>query len=258
MTSIYLVTTVAVLASALAVVFLGKLYPASRPKVSDRSRAELKKEFHSWLQWQLLLFFVLMVPCALVCRDAVMFIAGLIPLDIPQAGYVLIPSRMYWLLPGGAAAVVPVAWLTDRVYERVLKERYADFELYESLFYKYDVRTAHRHLGAILAVFVCAAIWLSAHWYTYFMPDGIVLNALLRIEEERFSYTEILDIQTAPRFRAPAGNVVNERRYVIHFRNGRSWDSNTTIAEDAPMEDIIHYVSQHSGVRVDELRVLDF
>ncbi len=249
------------LAVGIAMAILKGLCPAAKPAPAGRSKADLKKEFHRWFQCEPYVLLAFMVPTTFLSWKLLLLIAGLMPLDIPEEGYALVPPRGFWFLPAMIfVAPVPTGLLAIQVFKLLLRGRYPDYVRYVELEQGIDESAVEKPLIAILGALAALAIWLSAHWYVYFTPDEIVVNALFRLREERFAYTEVSEIQTAPAFVAPLGNRVHRREYVVRFRNGRSWSSDSTLAADqsALLPAIVRYVSERSGVPVEEVAVLDF
>ena len=251
----------AMMAAGIAMAILKGLCPAAKPAPGGRSKADLKKEFHRWFQYPPFVFLAFMVPSTFLSWKLLLLIAGLMPLEIPEEGYALVPPREYWILPAMMfVAPAPAGLLTKRVFKLLLKDRYPDFARYVDLESGIDDSALEKPVIATLGVLAALAIWLSAHWYVYFTPDEIVVNRLFRLREERFAYAEVSEIQTAPAFVSSLGKRVHRREYVVRFRNGRSWSTDSTLAADQPalVLAIVRYVSERSRVPIEELRVLDF
>jgi hypothetical protein len=104
----------------------------------------------------------------------------------------------------------------------LLKERHAEYERYGALRFRIDQHALTKGLamticsGFVLAVMFCFDTYLVAS------PRELRVNPFFGFER-RYAYSNLSQVLTAPALKAPNGDTVRRRVFVLRFDDGTSY-----------------------------------
>jgi len=231
----------------------GKLLPLDKPATET---PQLTAKYQTLEMWVGLIWLILLAPAAsVVIWRFLVRLGSTHASKLGEALILLVPSGIEWAL----AAVFPamtltvlLMWLCVRIY---LGRQYAEYRRYEQIRWGAS-RIWIWSLFAILAGLSLLFAVALLDTYVLVTNERIRINPFFSRTERSYLYQEVRDIRTAASWIALAGNEVENREYVLCFKDGLSWstDSHPGVLPDKLR--LAQFISEQSGVPITELSVL--
>jgi hypothetical protein len=151
--------------------------------------------------------------------------------------------------------------LAQILYTRSLAFTYSNLPNFKLLNLKhgYDGRRATWPLLGCFAALCVVLVLAIGNWQTVFDRHEVRFQSWLGLARSTYPYSAVKDIRTAGQFRAPNGDVVQRREWIIEFADGARWKTSLNISQltDAAKADIAKFVSEQSGKPIRELNLLE-
>lgn len=244
----------------LAVKLLQKLAPLPEGyATAGPSLEDLRPRFRKWRIWGVLIFFVGIVPSGFAwwyvfreigVRNAARFQPAVFHLHAADE-VLAVPCLFLGFATSGALLMV--------AYRHLLGENYADYVRYDNLSTGYDSRPVARPM--LLGVFGLSILFLGAaiSWHVVFQQDQVMFRSWYGLAETTKLYSEVKDIRTAAQLRAPNGNLVDRREYIVEFDDGSTWSTNfePSALDPQAKRQLAAFVADQAKKPVRELAVLE-
>jgi hypothetical protein len=228
---------------------------AESPPGEDDER--IGESYRRWMLVAFLLWFVAAIGCAVVIWGILVRFGQGRFADLPSGDVAIIPDGVVWAFPAFFAGMIAAVYPVELVLRLILRERFIEFESYESRKLGFNVERAAGWASLIMTGGCVLSVAMIADWYIVVGRDAVRIDGFFSPIERVYPFEEVAEIQTAPRFRAPIGKVVDRREYVIAFRDGRSWSTRWTPFESADQKtSVAEVISERSGVSILELDIL--
>jgi len=122
--------------------------------------------------------------------------------------------------------------------------------------YGCDYSRLCRGLGTALVLLALLAVPLGLNFYVQVRSDSFVIHDFFAVDERTFSFSDIQSIETAPMFVAPNGRRRNDRNYIVHFKSGEKWISNSVPSGNGYDGKLVaELLSKKSGVVIKEIPI---
>lgn len=225
---------------------ISKFMPYKLPAEAHPLTLELLREKYARWDWVAMILIFIFVPLlGYVCYEVLSALAAQQVKPFEGAPFVLKPFWLVWVIPAGflglMAANIPVSW----ILQRLLKQEFAEYLLYQNLNYGFDSQRLGKKLFTIIGALCAAYLAFALDFYIIFGHSEIIINDLPSFSETRHSYADIQEIQVKrfPAYRNP--NRI-ETVFTIDFEDGRRWNSawSPIDASDARLLEIIAFVSE--------------
>lgn len=164
-----------------------------------------------------------------------------------------------WVLPVAVLCGLVIAAILQNLTDWIVYgSRYARYVRFMNLWNGFDSRKA-MVASLIPLILICVMSLAFLNWQIAFCENDIVFPTWFGFSRDRKSYSSIDDICTAPKLRAPAGNIVERREYVIRFDDGNTLSTKNFFKEEnAPrVKQAIEFTSMKSGKPIRELPILE-
>jgi hypothetical protein len=167
------------------------------------------------------------------------------------------PEPAFWMLGALFLAIIGAALPADLVARQLLKERYEALML-QSLRrnkrfskYRYSPRLLP-YMNVLVAALAIAIAVLGSDWYVRFNQDSIVINPLLSFRERTYQYSDVAEIATIARFKAPNGNLKPRPHIATRFVDDWWWTSREGFRSNKVATDqaIIELLKGKTGISV--------
>jgi hypothetical protein len=248
------------MSGALAVNLLRRLSPLPDDyATAGPSVDELRPLYRKWRIWGVVLFFAGIAPSSAAWWTLFSGIAAWHADRFPPSVFHLRASGPMLALPCLFLGFATAWALLTFVYRRLLGERYAAYVRYDNLSSGFDGQRALRPilLGTFgLSFFFVAA---SLSWHVVFRDDRVAFHSWCGLGDTSKRYSEVKDIRSAPQLRAPNGNLVDRREYVVEFDDGSTWSTNFEPGDLDPQtkKQRVDFVAERAKKPVRELKVLE-
>jgi hypothetical protein len=232
----FIVSFVLVAAIPLLNWWLARKYPVL--KLSPGA-ATLEELTHKYRKWEGRITFIYLVFCAvatfviyLFLHFAALWRAQAMQFDA-QSFVFFADGPMLWTSALFIALLCSGYVLTPLI-NYLLKGHYAEYERYTARKLNFDFYRVKKWL--VIGVSTLIAVLLLAFFDTYMLasPEGIRFNPILG-GERRYVYTDLDEIVTAPILIAPNGDLVYRRVYLLKFKDGTSFST-----DSLPENEILH------------------
>lgn len=171
----------------------------------------------------------------------------------PDAAIALRVPAAIWVIVGCVLAGFSGFWIACLFTRLRLRERYPEFWIFDGL--KNGFRFQRMMLVAtvlsLVLVFGMGGRFAMAR--ADFGTCGVTIRGFVSSEERSYGYVRVARILDEYSFKAPAGNIVRERRQTIRFDDGTEWNSLPSVVGVSPKDGafVLKYVSEASGVRIE-------
>lgn len=234
------------IALPLALWLLNKFMPYKLPAEAHPLTLELLRDKYARWDWlTMALVFVFVPLLGYVCYDALAALAAHQVKQFQGEPFVLKPFWMVWAIPAGflglMAANIPVSW----ILQRLLKQRFAEYLLYQNLNYGFDSQRLGKKLFTIIGLLCAVYLAFTLDFYVVFGRSEIIVNDLPSFSETRHAYADIDSIQVK-RFPAYRNPNRTQTVFTIDFKDGRQWNSawSPIDAGDPRVLEIIAFISE--------------
>ncbi len=176
-----------------------------------------------------------------------------------SAVYNLWPSGITWGVPAGLSGILSASIPITLFYRWRLRERYADFERYLNLRHGYHHKSAGLPLYAFFGAIVLIAAVFILHYRVVLTNDEIVQYPFFSLSSVSHKYGGIADIRTAPKRRAPNGNLRDNDDYETEFTDGSIWSTHPNPADLTTVDkrQMMEFVSKKSSKPIRHVPVLE-
>lgn len=234
------------------VLFLARiLFPSLKNfKKPARSFEELQKEYAKWDFY----FALLYLPAIALCGAAALWLlvkASAWRYAAFTGDWVLTPGIWMWVLPAIPAALGCAGILVEAMARRLLGERVAEYQGYESL--KYGLDTTRLTKPAVLICLTLSAViaFLLMDYYVLVDRRGVTVDRLFALGERVYGYDDVVGVETWTR----RFDTKSEARMQVFFRDGTSWESRWSPRDlrDEDVRALSALIAMRAGVPVREV-----
>lgn len=239
----------------------GKLFPVKTLPPALESLDVLQARYGKW-EWVMGMTMLLIVaPCIYVFwllfrRIAVWWDAAV----LPPADMMFSIAPLYWLLPAMCLAV-PLSWpAVSRLTRHHMGARYEEFLAFQSLKYRCDSNRTTRFSLMVFLVFAVLLFCGGLGVNVLLAGDELLVGSFFLTGETHYPLSSVEKITTAAHLTAPNGDIVNRREYLVRFKGGRKWSTNSLPSDPDPdrSRQLIEAISKRSGVPVEELALFNY
>lgn len=232
------------------------LRPASRAAPPDETPAPLQARFKSWELYGSIVAVALMAPAGYAWFRYFVWLRERRMAEFAEAAFLYRPDAVVMGIVAGFVGVVSAIFVADHVMRTLLGKHAARaYRAYEDR--KYRVNTDAASTFIYMAISVPALFLLAAvvDHYAAFSDNEIVVDRFWGAAERRYEYADVERIVTAGQFVAPVRAKRDRWLFVIHFKDGRTWNS-TGAPSPKKLPELMEFVSERSGVPIEKLPVL--
>ena len=228
-----------------------KLEPGTTPK-------SLARKYRKWEAAYVIAFLLLSCICTAIAYYSLELISGYHAASLGDAEFILTPGWQVWLFPAMFLGMCLAGFCLEPFVVRVLGDRQPEYDAYQELRYGRIARMRSRHAFFIFFLPFLLLAFVLLDTYYVFGQNEMVFNWFAGVREERFAYTDVERILSAPATIAPVGSTHVEWRFVVYFRNGERWNCVSDPSEmgESGHKRLAAFVSQKSGVPIQEIAVL--
>ena len=257
MNAAYIGALAASIGVSIALVILAWAFPAPATGSGRPTLEDLRPKYERCERRLGLLYLALCAPISLALWWGLRRLSSWHAALLPPAEVTLTAQPMYWLVVALPLSMVCAAPMFTWVAKLLLKERYLEFQLYETLKYRFDEGKFGAVLLSVVGVLSTVAIFLGLNFYVQVTREEVIVHPLFSVSEERHGIREIQSIRTAPKFIAPNGNVVARREYIVAFDGGHVLKTSWLPADlnDDEKRRLITDLSAKSGVPIQEVEI---
>jgi hypothetical protein len=231
------------------------LFPhKSTPAQSQLSYAELAKRYQKW-EWFAIIPLSIFLPLLTILFTQIFQAQYKWEIDDnPRIIYQLLPEEDWWAVPGMMIAFALIGIPMIPLYKAIFKERYAEYILFTNLKHHYDGMKVFKPMCWLFGVTTLVSMFLMTDYYIKIWPFKIEINELMGTKIREYSFNQIKTITYVAYSRQ--GNVLTENpHYHITFKNNFLWDTSIGLHDQVKQPEIVAYLSDRSGVKVDTLGV---
>lgn len=249
---------VALIITPIVMLGLRHLFPVSRTAGVKRSFEDLQKDYRKWELFTFVLMFTIAPSTGYGYWKVLCNLVGSSDLTVSNGTYSVRAGPAIWAIPAMVLGILTASLAIEIIYKGLLKERYREYVAYQNMRYRVDSEAMAKLFYLCGGVLVAIFVYLVADWYALFTPAQIRINPFWGFRETTHTYTDIVSIKTAPKFKAPSGALNNRRAYVVHFSDSSTWDSTQQPSDppEAIMRKLIVDISDRSNVPITELPLL--
>ena len=204
----------------------GKIFPVSKAGyTSNRNFAALKIQYVGYDFKQQGLFILVTIVLGFTLVKVLSWLLDLrLSLVTDQVIMVKPDTNMLYLISffGSMLLAIPISLI---ILKRQLKENWTEYLAYVNLKYKFNAIQVTKYTVGILGIVLALLIIVFFDWYSAFGRDEIQINGAIGFGPQKYKYSDIIRIKDVDRFRAPNGDVVDSRHYIIEFSDGKKWNS---------------------------------
>ena len=150
-----------------------------------------------------------------------------------------------------SAALGCAGILVEAMARRLLGERVAEYQGYESL--KYGLDTTRLTRPAVLICLTLSAViaFLLMDYYVLVDRRGVTVDRLFALGERVYGYDDVVGVETWTR----RFDTKSEARMQVFFRDGTSWESRWSPRDlrDEDVRALSALIAMRAGVRVREV-----
>jgi hypothetical protein len=228
----------------------------------NKSPEELSREYRKWYWCVLLLYFLFAPPLVLAWFYGLNQMSILVASQFSDAVFQARISGWAWIVPALLPGWLTACLLITTLYRWGLKERYSEYTYYRNLASPYE--HSRVTISACIALVGLALLLILAllHWRTVFTEDKMISYPFFSISSTTYSYSDIIDIQTASQCMAPSGKIVDngDKDHVIYLSDGYKWSTRWLWAgcDAEEKQQLIEFVSNKSGKPVHQMPILEY
>ncbi len=225
---------------------------------SGKSLEELKPVYRRWEIYSLPLLFGCLPPLVVAWWWILYWIGISNAQRFSGAVYHLWPIGITWGVPAFLLATITTVVPMTLFYQWRLRERYPEFKRYLNLRHRYDQDSAAVPVYAFFIAIVLGVVILLLDYRVILTNDEIIQYPFFSLSSVRHEYGDITDIRTAPKRRAPNGNLRDNDDYQTEFADGSVWSTYPNPAGITAVEkqQMMEFVSKQSGIPIRHVPVL--
>jgi hypothetical protein len=237
---------------------LARVFPAPPLPASTAPLEVLKARYRGWELGLGVLGLLLAVPAGFACWFGLRGLAALHASLGPPSELAWFAGEFYWALPAMFLCILATIPASDLAARALLRDRHGEYLAYLQAKARFDLARVSRFLVVVVSAGCAVFVLLGLDWSVRLGADGLTLNRYFSVGAEQRAWREVTAIRTAPALVAPNGRLVRRREYVLRFSDGRTWSTNSLLAEPSSEEKrrFVDVVSERSGVAVEEVEVL--
>jgi hypothetical protein len=143
-----------------------------------------------------------------------------------------------------------------------LRNKYAqDFDLY--LFWSFDVIRINliafsRAWMAFFSAIALILLVLIDDWHVKIDTTSIELNRFMSLKEEKYLLKDIRKLEFSPLTKAPNGDLVEQERYRILFRNGKYWVFDEWLSGNAGKDSTMMWLEKQTHLKITNKPISDW
>lgn len=157
--------------------------------------------------------------------------------------------KYYLRVPMGAfmgssflVAIIPFGRVATYVYERVLKDRYLEYLVYQEYKHGYDGEAAFNSISKFAIVVSIPFFWLLHDWNAKIYDDHITYDPLLTVSSKDYPYDSVSRIEL---------DTFHDWRFQVFLNDGNKFQLNNFLVCDAPDGEMAAFLSSKTGLKVD-------
>lgn len=191
---------------------------------TDKTIDELKKKYLKYDLMQIGLLFCFTIILTFVYYKVLVAISDFNISTIKESIIVVRPFPAAWFLSAMFTAMLTATVIIGRLTKWVLKADWIEYSTYGHLKAGFSPRMGSI-VAKIFAIITGLLIVGFLDWFTVFRQNDIIVNNLFGLGNKTYLYSDIIDIRDIDKLKAPNGNIVDDKHYVIVFNDGLKWNS---------------------------------
>lgn len=234
-----------------------KLSPVSSSTyITDQTIKELSKKYlkYDLLQIGLLLFLTLLLT--VVFYNLFLWLSDFRVSLFENTIFAVKSYRAGLIIASLFTAMLTASMLLVYSGKLILKNNWAEYLAYNNFKYGFNYERITTLVIKCFAVITSILIILTFDYFTVFRTDNIILNGFFSLGNKTYLYSDIKDISDVQKCKAPNGNILQDRHFLIEFKDGETWNSKESgyAVYDKDIK-IIELIKAKSGL---DTRILEF
>lgn len=206
-------------------------------------------------KWELVAITLFVIIAPLIVYGIYLLLIFIKTMAIPRfadSPYVLAPFWAFWLVPAVFLGIIVSNIILEFILRRRLKEKFAEFEIYQNLKYGFNSNKVGRIIATVILFISAIYLSLAFDHYVVFGDSQIIIDEFLSFAENRYSYSDVESIKIESIFPSTRG-VSSDTFYVIKFNDGNQWRTRFAPVEisTTPFKQIMNFVSKKSGLPIE-------
>ncbi|CAM3704295.1 hypothetical protein MUGA111182_04150 [Mucilaginibacter galii] len=177
--------------------------------------------------------------------------------DNPRILYQILPGYDAWYVPGVIVAFALIGPVMTVIYRLILKDKYADYELYSNLTHGIDARKIWGAMALLFSVAALVTIYFLNNYYIKIWNFKIEVNDLLNTKAKGYSFNQIQKI-TYVEYSSAGGEgskLEEDPHYLVQFKDQYVWNTLPGWTNAGRKPEFIKFLSLRSGVKIDTMGV---
>jgi hypothetical protein len=177
--------------------------------------------------------------------------------DNPRILYQVLPGSDAWYVPGLIVAFALIGPVMTLFYKLVLKDEYADYELYGNLTHGIDARKIWRAMALLFSIAALVTIYFLNDYYIKIWTFKVEVNDLLNTKAKDYTFNQIQKITYVEySYSGGEGNRLEEDpHYLVQFNDQYVWNTLPGWTNAGRKPQFVKFLSQRSGVKIDTIGV---
>lgn len=176
--------------------------------------------------------------------------------DNPRVLYQVLPGPDAWYVPGLMVAIALMGPSMTLIYRLLLKDRYAEYELYGSLAHGIDARKIWRAIAILFGIAALVTIFFLNDYYVKIWNFKVEVNELMSSEVKNYSFNQIQKITYVEYSSAgEASRLEEDPHYLVQFKDRTVWNTLPGWTNAGRKPNFIPFLSQRSGVKIDTIGI---
>jgi hypothetical protein len=178
---------------------------------------------------------------------------------LPSGTLLFAASRGTWLLPAFPVAAVVAGVLHRAILPVMLGDRHSAYRSYENQVYGRVARQGEGAMFGAVIVIALLASFLLADNYVAVVGDHLVDDPFFGFSAKEYRISDATRVLSAPAYVSWTGRPARQRLYVIHFSDGRRWNSRWFPGDEFRGGDarVAAYVASAAGLEIRRRDVLE-
>lgn len=144
--------------------------------------------------------------------------------------------------------------VTIIVAYKLLKTNWNEYIVYLNRKYKTDYYTLTKWTLIFFTIINVFLIFSFTGWFTAFSDQEIKTKGYFSFGTKTYRYSDIIKVKDVERIKAPNGNIVYDKHYIIEFNDGETWNSRVSgfknYEEDSKIIDLIKDKTQFEPIQL--------
>jgi hypothetical protein len=191
---------------------------------TDKTLVELRKKYLKYDLMQLGLLFGFTIILTFIYYKVLVAISDFNISTVKESVIVVKPFIAAWFLSAMFTAMLTATVIIVGLTKWKLKADWIEYTAYGYLKAGFSPRVGTIVIK-VFAIITGLLLIGFLDWFTAFRQNDIIVNSLFGLGNKTYLYSDIIDIRDIDKLKAPNGNIVEDKHYIIVFNDGSKWNS---------------------------------